>query len=90
MSTPHTRFTVVDLGHQLGTREARRFAVWDHTVSRFWKINGHQTWLRIGDLIADFAAVWPDAAKFYEVHRAQRDALAEQAFALGFPTGDES
>lgn len=90
MSRLPTRFVVVDLGCQLGALEPRRFAVWDHTVSRFWKINGHQTWLCIGDLIADFTVVWPDAEKFYEVHRAQRDALAEQAFVLGFSMGNES
>jgi len=89
-SDPRTRFTAVDLGHQLGALDDRKFAIWDHVVSRFWKIRGHQTWERISDLIADFDAVWPDDVKFHEVHRTQRDVLAEKAFALGFPTGEES
>jgi hypothetical protein len=88
-SDPHTRFTVVDLDRQLGALEPRRFAVWDHVASRFWKIHGRQVWTRVDDLIADFAAVWPDAARFHAVHQAQRDALVEQAFALGFPTKDD-
>jgi len=78
------RFDVVDLGLQLG--EPRRFAVWDYSVSRFWKINGHQIWRSIADLNDDFDARWPQSAKFHTVHREQRDRIGAQALALGFST----
>jgi hypothetical protein len=80
------RFVVVDLGTQIS--EERRFAVWDHTVSKFWKINGHHTWSRLDELTADFEKRWPDNVRFHEVHRKQHDRIAEQAFALGFPTSE--
>jgi hypothetical protein len=75
------RFIVVDLGTQIGA--ARRFAVWDQTVSRFWKINNHQTWLYVDDLVNDFKEHLPEK-KFQDVFMKQRDAIAEQAFLLGF------
>jgi hypothetical protein len=76
------RFTVVDLGTQLDSQ--RRFAVWDVRVSRFWKINGHQTWAYVDDLVTDFKVVLPVEAKSQVIFLAQRDDLVEQAFLLGF------
>lgn len=76
------RFIVVDLGTQIG--EARRFAVWDSTVERFWKINNHQTWAYVDELVNDFKARFPDKEKFQDVFVEQRDVIAEQAFLLGF------
>lgn len=82
MSRTAKRFVVVDLGTQVDSQ--RRFAVWDATVSRFWKINNHQTWAYVDDLIADFAARFPVDGKSAPVHLDQRDVIAEQAFVLGF------
>lgn len=76
------RFAVVDLGTQLDSH--RRFAVWDRTVSRFWKINNRQTWAFVDELVADFTAVFPDKEKFQDIFINQRDAITEQAFLLGF------
>jgi hypothetical protein len=75
------RFVVVDLGTQLDSQ--RRFAVWDTTVSRFWKINAHQTWTYVDDLVSDFKAILSEK-KFQTVFLEQRDEIAEQAFLLGF------
>jgi len=76
------RFIVVDLGTQIDAQ--RRFAVWDTIVSRFWKINNHQTWMFVDDLVADFTAVFPDQEKFQDIFIHQRDVIAEKAFLLGF------
>lgn len=81
------RFHVVDLGAQVD--EQRRFAVWDATVSRFWKINNHQTWMYVEELVDDFKECFPDQEKFQEVFVNQRDLIAEQAFAMGFIRDDE-
>lgn len=75
------RFLVIDLGTQLDTQ--RRFAVWDTTTSRFWKINNTQTWVYIDELLGDFKAVMPEE-KFQEVFQKQRIEICEQAFLLGF------
>lgn len=77
------RFIVIDLGTQLGDAR-RRFAVWDATVERFWKINNHQTWTYVDELVNDFKARFPDKEKFQDVFIEQRDVIAEQAFLLGF------
>lgn len=63
------RFLVIDLGRQ--------------TVSRFWKINGHQIWAYVDELVNDFKAVMPKK-KFQGVFLKQCDEIAEQAFLLGF------
>lgn len=76
------RFHVVDLGTQIDNQ--RRFAVWDVTVSRFWKINSHQTWAYVDDLVNDFKATQPPEKKFQDVLFRQRDEIAEQAFSMGF------
>lgn len=76
------RFLVVDLGTQIANQ--RRFAVWDATVSRFWKINNHQTWQFVDDLVNDFKATYPPEKRFQDVFLQQRDVIAEQAFLLGF------
>ena len=76
------RFLVVDLGTQIDSQ--RRFAVWDASVLRFWKINNHQTWAYVDDLINDFKACYPAKEKFQSVFLEQRDVIAEQAFLLGF------
>lgn len=81
------RFHVVDLGTQVG--EQRRFAVWDATVSRFWKINNRQTWMYVDELIDDFKERFPDQEKFQEVFVSQRDQIAGQAFAMGFVRDDD-
>lgn len=78
--TPHN-FNVVDLGVQVGG--VRRFAVWDAAVERFWKINNHQTWQFVDELLDDFVITFP-GEKFAEVHQAQRDRLAMLATGLGF------
>jgi hypothetical protein len=75
------RFLVVDLGGQIS--DQRRFAVWDTTVSRFWKINGHQTWAYVDEIVDDFKRLLPEK-KFQDVFLRQRDEIAEQAFGLGF------
>jgi hypothetical protein len=79
---PQERFVVVDLGTQIDA--LRRFAVWDTTVARFWKINNHQTWLFVDDLVADFAAVYPDKEKFQDIFNNQCATIAELAVILGF------
>jgi hypothetical protein len=76
------RFLVVDLGTQIDKQ--RRFAVWDVKVFRFWKINSHQTWAYVDDLINDFKKTCPPEKLFQDVFLAQRDVIAEQAFLLGF------
>lgn len=79
------RFIVVDLGTQIGDR---RFAVWDTTASRFWKINNHQTWMYVDELMADFKACFPEEKRFQEVFLKQRDEISTQAFVLGFDRED--
>lgn len=76
------RLVVIDLGTQIDSQ--RRFAVWDTTVSRFWKINNRQTWAYVDELIDDFKSRYPADAKFLPVLLEQRDVIAEQAFLLGF------
>jgi len=76
------RFLVVDLGTQIDSQ--RRFAVWDATVLRFWKINSHQTWQFVDDLVNDFKETYPPEKRFQDVFIQQRDVIAEQAFLLGF------
>ncbi len=81
MSRRKQRFMVVDLGTQIDSK--RRFAVWDTTVSKFWKINSNQTWACIDDLVDDFAIKIP-GLKFKDTHLTQRDKIVELAFSMGF------
>ena len=80
------RFIVVDLGTQIDSQ--RRFAVWDATVARFWKINNHQTWAYVDDIVKDFKEHLPEQ-KFQVVFLKQRDEIAEQAFLLGFDRDED-
>ena len=81
MSEGRRRFIVVDLGDQL--EDGRRFAVWDREVERFWKINGHQTWRSVADLVRDFREI-PVAPTFQDVFKAQEDELVMLATLAGF------
>ncbi|HSX23213.1 MAG TPA: hypothetical protein VLE97_10620 [Gaiellaceae bacterium] len=78
----HRRFIVVDLGEQL--ESGRRFAVWDREVERFWKINNHQTWLSVRDLVADFRAKDRPEPRFAGAYRDQEEELTMLATIAGF------
>ena len=82
MTKVSKRFRVIDLGTQI--TDQRRFAVWDTTVERFWKINNRQTWASVDELMLDFNALFPDKEKFKDVFVDQRDTIVEQASRLGF------
>lgn len=76
------RFIVVDLGEQL--EDARRFAVWDRETERFWKINNHQTWRSVTDLVSDFRAKDRPEPRFKGAYKDQEDELTLLATIAGF------
>jgi hypothetical protein len=82
MTKTKRRFIVVDLGDQL--ESGRRFAVWDREVERFWKINNHQSWLSVADLVADFRAKDRPEPRFQDAYKEQEDELTYLATIAGF------
>jgi hypothetical protein len=78
----HRRFIVVNLGDQL--EDGRRFAVWDREVERFWKINNHQTWRSLAELIADFRAKDRPEPRFKDAYRDQEDEITMLVIIAGF------